>query len=487
MAINSTVDVDLAHLLPLFDVGQSAEYQYWKSDGGASWQLRCIGGPGSGKTTLSCLIIEDLRSSFKGPKTAIISVFLQRLSAHAVNGNSLLLSTQLLLELQHQLKSNTPPSDLDRERNEEEPDKSQKRHENEDEALFEWIRDQVKPLDRAFLVIDDLDLAFHDITQYRELESQLSQLQGLGFKLLTTSRVPYLTGELRGCDVETHTGPAQLRFWWHCETCGSGAYDICQECKNAGNGCNIATDTSLFLMGSDHAGLSLVHEPSKVQFYISHFFLPEGLSVLVRDAIQREHGDLGLDSPAQTSPGSPPCLPPLSHLGQELATPANKTAGVAEQLVEETASRSDDVVAVALLRLNHLWKAKTLKEARAVPDRLPRELLNVFDAGIAYVAAQTCDTQRFLGLQSIRIVGKFVEQIETPYEELKAGLREMWQGDESKLSDVLDSEDGLEQVLFAARGFLTSRKIWGGIWVKCYQVDFHLYVAENYSEVLSQL
>lgn len=241
------------------------------------------------------------------------------------------------------------------------------------------------------------------------------------------------------------------------------------------------------MTGSDHAGLSLIHEPSKVQFYISHFFLPDGLGVLVRDAIQREHGDLGLETTGPTSPRSSPRLPPLSHLGQELATAANRMAGVAEQLVEETASRSDDVVAIALLRLNHLWKAKTLKEARAVPDRLPRELLNVFDAGIAEVAAQACNTQRFLGLQSIRIVGRIVEQIETPYEELKEGLREEWKGGETELSNILDSEDALEQVLFAARGFLTSRKIWGGVWVKCYQVDFHLYVAENYSEVLSQL
>lgn len=162
------------------------------------------------------------------------------LSVHAVNGNTLPLITQLLLEIQRQLKSNTPLCDLDREQNEEESDTAQERHDNEHVLVYEWIRDQVKPLDRAFLVVDDLDLAFHNIVQYRDLELQLSQLQDLGFKILTTSRVPYLTGELRLCDVKTHTGPAQLRFWWHCETCGSGAYDICQECKNAGNGCNNA-------------------------------------------------------------------------------------------------------------------------------------------------------------------------------------------------------------------------------------------------------
>ncbi|KAK8127354.1 hypothetical protein PG984_008462 [Apiospora sp. TS-2023a] len=480
MAIRSIAEVDLPNLLPLFDVSQSAEYQYWKSDAGASWQLRCIGGPGSGKTTLSWLIIEDLRTSFKGPRTATISIFLQSLPTHAGNGNSYPLSTQLLLEIQRQLESNAHVSDIEGEEDDNKSNGAQRHHEIGEEALYGWIRDQIKLLDRAFLVIDDLDLAFQDIAQYRELESQLSRLQDLGFKILTTSRVPYLTGELRGCDVATHSGPAQIRFWWHCETCGSGAYDICHECKSAGNGCNNA----------DHAGLSLVHEPSKVQFYISHFFLPEGLSVLVRDAIQQEHGDLGLDTTAteQQTPGGR-LLPPLSPLGQELAAPANRVAGVAERLVEETATRSDDVVAIALLRLNHLWKAKTLKEARAVPDRLPRELLHVFDAGVAEIASQRPGSlQRFLGLQAIRIVGRYVEQIETHYDELKEELRAVWEGnDEPELSDVLDSEDGLEQVLFAARGFLTSRKAGGTVWVKCYQVDFHLYVAENYSDILSSL
>ncbi|KAK8052191.1 hypothetical protein PG993_003576 [Apiospora rasikravindrae] len=399
MAITQTAQAHcLPHMrMPLFDVQQSAEYRYWKRDD-ASWQLRCIGGPGSGKLS------------------------------------------------------------------------------HIDDTIYEWIQNRRKQLHRAFLIVDDLDLAFKDAVQYRELESQLCRLQSLGFKILTTSRVPYKTVDSRRCDVESHSGPAELRLWWHCETCGSGAYDICQDCKDSENGCN----------KPDHAGLTLVQEPIRVQAYVSHFFVPEGLSVLVREAIQREHGDLGLNDPAQQKPESPSRLPPLSHLGQELMTPANRVAQVAERLVEDTASRSEDHVAIALLRLNHLWRAKTLKEARAVPDRLPRELLNVFDAGISDIAAQACGIRRFLGLQSIRIVGRFVEQTEMSYEKVKEELREAWEGDGSELDDILESEDGLDQILFATRGFLASRKIWNSIWMKCYSVDFHLYVAENYSDILAQ-
>ncbi|KAK8080774.1 hypothetical protein PG997_008592 [Apiospora hydei] len=485
MAIRQTAQAHcLPHMrMPLFDVEQSAEYRYWKRDD-ASWQLRCIGGPGSGKTTLSCMIIEDLESSFKGSETAIISVFLQPQPSPAVNGSSSLFSTQLLLEIQRQLKIDVP------EENDNRPDSNPEQLTTTDDTIYEWIQDRRKLLNRAFLVMDDLDLAFHDAAQYREFESQLCRLQSLGFKILTTSRVPYKTVDSRQCDVESHSGPAELRLWWHCETCGSGAYDICQDCKDSKQGCNNpCSRTGAYLqltIGSDHAGLTLVQEPARVQAYVSHFFLPDGLSVLVREAIQREHGDLGLDDPAQKKPESPSRLPPLSHLGQELMTPANRMAQVAERLVEDTASRSEDHVAIALLRLNHLWRAKTLKEARAVPDRLPRELLNVFDAGVADIAAQACGIQRFLSLQSIRIVGRLIEQIEMPYEELKAELREAWKGDESELNGILESEDGLEQILFAARGFLASRKIWNCIWVKCYLVDFHLYVAENYSEILSR-
>lgn len=53
MAIKQTTQDDWSHwlkhgCLPLFDIDRPVEYRHWKSDD-CSFQLRCIGGPGSGK------------------------------------------------------------------------------------------------------------------------------------------------------------------------------------------------------------------------------------------------------------------------------------------------------------------------------------------------------------------------------------------------------------------------------------------------------
>ncbi|KAK7996825.1 hypothetical protein PG989_004865 [Apiospora arundinis] len=477
MAIKQTTQDDWSHwlkhgCLPLFDIDRPVEYRYWKSDD-FSFQLRCIGGPGSGKTTLSHIIVKDLENSFQGAGTAIISISIQPLSAHSEQGGgSYPISTQLLLEIQRQLRTYTAPSSGEKKiEGHDEVDTSQDKPSHEDGAMYEWIQNRMKPLDRAFLVIDDLDQAFCNIAQYQDIESHISRLQSLGFKILVTSRVPYQTGEISTCDVETHTGPSKLLLWWECETCGPEAYDICYECKDAGTLCNQA----------DHAECLLVQAPKKVQTDINHFFHFEGLRVLVKEAIQREHGDLGLDD---NTPGPSP-WPPLSSLGQELTTPANKAARTAEDLVSKTVDRAGGNVTVARLRLDHIGKASTLKEARSVGDRLPRELVQVFDAAIYDMEKNSFGIQRFLGLHSIRFVAKHGG--EKPFVELVEELCQAWKEDEQELYEVLDAEDAVEQILFAARGFLTSRRLMGGVMLACFQVDFRNYVAEDYSEVLSLL
>ncbi|KAK6827657.1 tol protein [Apiospora arundinis] len=427
MAIKQTTQDDWSHwlkhgCLPLFDIDRPVEYRYWKSDD-CSFQLRCIGGPGSGKTTLSHIIVKDLENSFQGAGTAIISISIQPLSAHSEQGGgSYPISTQLLLEIQRQLRTYTAPSSGEKKiEGHDEVDTSQDKPSHEDGVMYEWIQNRMKPLDRAFLVIDDLDQAFCDIAQYQDIESHISRLQSLGFKILVTSRVPYQTGEISACDVETHTGPSKLLLWWECETCGPEVYDMCYECKDAGALCNQA----------DHAECLLVQAPKK------------------------------------------------------LTTPANKAARTAEDLVSKTVDRAGGNVTVARLRLDHIGKATTLKEARAVGDRLPRELVQVFDAAIYDMEKNSFGIQRFLGLHSIRLVAKHGG--EKPFVELVEELCQAWKEDGQELYEVLDAEDAVEQILFAARGFLTSRRLMGGVMLACFQVDFRNYVAEDYSEVLSLL
>lgn len=175
------------------------------------------------------------------------------------------------------------------------------------------------------------------------------------------------------------------------------------------------------------------------------------MSKFVAWSIEREHGDLGLRSSADPKP-------PLSKLGMMLDE--NRTGGAVQDIVQQIANKAYGNVAIAKLRLELVHGSQTLSPIKATLDRLPRNLVDVFDAGVS-----TIDT---LGLLAIATVaqnpsGVLIEKLER------------------SLLDASGMSPSLEEILRAAKGFLVMLPT-KPIKVMVYHSDFGFYIRENYNE-----
>lgn len=103
--------------------------------------------------------------------------------------------------------------------------------------------------ERAFIIVDDLDVVRQYPEEYYQLEEEFVNLQNSNFKIFTTSRVPYKPDPLVGfCDVHgTEDKPVEgpdvpVKIWWECPLCvdeGGDEYYICDGCFEDGHRCQI--------------------------------------------------------------------------------------------------------------------------------------------------------------------------------------------------------------------------------------------------------
>lgn len=110
------------------------------------------------------------------------------------------------------------------------------------EALRAAVASELSPLERAFLLLDDVDLC--DSRQWRAIETELAILQQQRMNIMTTSRLSlwheYSTAY---CDTEMEPDhshlPTQLFWYCRCQDSVEEAILVCQSCKDAGYVCVI--------------------------------------------------------------------------------------------------------------------------------------------------------------------------------------------------------------------------------------------------------
>jgi hypothetical protein len=201
----------------------------------------------------------------------------------------------------------------------------------------------------------------------------------------------------------------------------------------------------------------------------------------IKRRLEIEHGDLGLGTQLEEG------LPPPSPLGLALKR-TNDNLIVAE-LVRRLRSQAAGNIAMALLRLDSIKDARTVEDLTATADRLPTNIVENFNAGIMHLyraSSPPASPQAgerpgwHLGLAAIRHIGKHsitgtqLSQLTTELAQMLNHIRTLRYGSHVVIS--------LDDILRAAGGFLISNN--SGKAVMSYHQDFHLFINEDYNEIL---
>ncbi len=120
----------------------------------------------------------------------------------------------------------------------------------------------------------------------------------------------------------------------------------------------------------------------------------ESMDTFIAWSLEKEHGDLGLQSGVQD-------MPPISRLGLEITK--SSYADEAQALVQRIAGRAEENITLALARLELIHSVDTLEQTKFIGDRLPPSIIALFDAAVRAVESQP-EEQRDLGLKAIAAV-----------------------------------------------------------------------------------
>lgn len=177
--------------------------------------------------------------------------------------------------------------------------------------------------------------------------------------------------------------------------------------------------------------------------------------------LEREHGDIGLHSPARK--------PPLSSLG--LSIRKNKNPRLAQEIVSEIQRLADGHVGICKARLDFVNELQSVEEWQQRRYQLPSNIVSMLNAAVQAVEKQS-SLQQHLGLQSIAAAGRadWPEGIEIPL------LRQLLK--DCGGQEVRSGED----ILRAARGLLHAPVGDEIQSIIPFNETFHEYVFHDYNE-----
>ncbi|KAK8074109.1 hypothetical protein PG994_005008 [Apiospora phragmitis] len=505
-ALAETHALDFSINKTLFDaVLHEERFREWHSSTD-TWQLRFSGSPGCGKTTLSSIVVGKLR---EGPY-CVASIYVQQ----DVACYEAAFAEDFLWAIYTQFARHVPNASSTHGEVEDHLVQYEKyvaacivqqRGPYRINLIRSALHAIIPALPRqAFLIVDDIDRCSAAATIH--VEEEISQLQHQGVKIMTTSRVPrieesWTPARCDGQECSAKDPRPWTHVYWVCEDCMQhsdkeqlGMTVFCNTCwpekaicirctprLRADNSCLLvfSNNTSRFKQPFEHVDFNISNIPD---FETSNF---------VRRAIQQEHGDVGLGGPPTPREGPDETLlsPPLftSIMGVQLL---RTHKDMAERVVRDIVECAQGNIALAHKRLELFHRARFVEAFLARHDRLPASVVDLFDAGLRGVEAQT-PRERTLGLQAIAVAGRSISGV--PWEEFQRLLR---QGDERDRGEdgTTIIHDGniaspcLDDVLHAAKGFVVRQNDRGRRpKLVAFHPDFYLYCGQGYRESIVRM
>ncbi|KAL0934505.1 TOL protein [Colletotrichum truncatum] len=451
------------------------------------WILRCVGTPGSGKTTLSALVTRKLKQKYAGTRDAVASVFVR----NDVTFNGTAFVEDVLIVLFNQLSLKGIEDEIIAAKYRLYLDA--RKHGHRDVFRIQLTRDALysllTKLDHAFLIVDDFDRCSPAVDLF--LENELSLLATKGLKVFLTSRITCLKilPEKVLCDSCVTEDQEHLSVYWACAGCeGTGVerevvHVLCQNCREKGEACGKCGSSVNFSQPFDHVELNLG--------FNNHYF-----QQLIDRELEMEHGDLGLKSTKEEKP-------PMSDLGRSLTDPRNHEA--LATLRSRTADQADGNVSLALLRLNNVHQLQSVDSILSpLSDVLPANVVAFFDAGMQRIEEQP-PYLRDLGLKVIaavahygyhtglgyEVLDKLIQNsLQTPARQQPTRTQSLPVAPTTAATEAMEElavfhvpHRSLEEMLHAARGFLVMGTL-GYRPLRAYCQAFYVYVKENYNESL---
>ncbi|KAF2798054.1 hypothetical protein K505DRAFT_297239 [Melanomma pulvis-pyrius CBS 109.77] len=377
------------------DIYHSLFNGFFKSDEFTSWihrktcpQLHCIGGPGSGKTTLTTLTAERIRHTCSQSLTGTAFIATIYISEDITEDEQ-----EFFEDFLHMVYQQLTPNEsligqhiVKWYNNYVKAQHAGKCTSKRVELIAKVLHARISEIGdcgRSFLLVDSIDQCSPTLKEL--LERELSALHKKGLSIMVTSRLPIYQKQrdvycdFHEADYDYEDG---LRFYLRCMSCEDIV--ICFSCKDKGNFC-------------PKCGLDTQWEESKY-LIISVDRIPRSeLQNFVAWDLEREHGNIGLGT-------SDPCkLPPLSSMGISFLKAESGTA--AREWVTRIVSEAHGSIALAKLGLDVVHGATSVGSIEWIPNRLPRNVQALFNDGIKSIEQQP-EKHRNLALKSIAAVAK---------------------------------------------------------------------------------
>jgi hypothetical protein len=340
---------------------------------------------------------------------------------------------------------------------------------------LQWRVAEINVGGLAFIILDNVDQCNAGLREL--LERELSALQLIGSKIMTTSRLPrYEALETMGnrmCDF--HAGYFETDLYWHCDRCEQ---DICESCKGDEEDCR----TWYVLGGTRFAGIaanSSFSDPKSVWTQQDFFTIfidsisNKTMQNFIAWDLEREHGDLNLGTLTNT------LEPPLSLFGMAFRK-TKPSSDMGREWIRSILDYVGTNVVQVKLALDRIHSSTSPEFVDLSPERLPANVQAIFNAGINAINQQP-NSQANLASRSIAIVGKTGTPYEgTPLSELAILLKDRHKGPSSKHLPPRSAED----VLNASRGYLRLLNIDDELHVLAFHRLFYHFVFDEYNEEL---
>lgn len=194
--------------------------------------------------------------------------------------------------------------------------------------------------------------------------------------------------------------------------------------------------------------------------------------------IEQVHGVQGLRDPVQRASMASPAVEGsrwLSPMGASIEAQLKPV-----NVVDDVVLRADGNIAMARLRLDNMHVADSIETLSEVKDRIPRNIIEMFNSGVQQIENRPISKERELGLWSLVAITDGPVPVEEVTQLVLANMIPQAQVD--------NDWPTLDALLQAANGFLTLRMSPSEVWIAdTYHEDFRLYLKENYNGTLSKM